>query len=105
MWYQFLERISLIDSVDVADTTNPDLTKTVRLQTLQLGQLRQPGNELEGERLNVRWYLGGVEQGAFRDQFVVNATSGSWTVQVELLSPEVRDDPQNLLKESEAFTV
>jgi hypothetical protein len=105
MWYQFLERISLIDSVDVSSTTNPDGTKTVVLNTLKLGQLREPGNEVVGEELQVRWFHNNVEQPALNDMFQIDAASGSWSVQVHLETPEVRDDPQNLLTESETFTV
>jgi hypothetical protein len=105
MWYQFLQRISLIDSVDVADTTNPDGTKTVTLNTLKLGQLRQPGNEVEGERIEVTWSQDGADRVDLKDQFSVDANSGSWTVKVQLVTPEVRSDPQGLLLESETFVV
>jgi len=105
MWIQFLNRVSLIDSLNVTETPNPDGTRNVTLSTLQLGQLRQPGNEVVGERLEVRWMQEGVEEVVLRDRFQVQAMAGSWVVHVELLSPEVHSDPQGLLKESFEFQV
>jgi len=105
MWYQFLRRISLIDSVLVGPIGNPDGSKPVILSTIKLGQLRDPGNVVDGERLEVRWLRAGVEQEEFRDMFEVMAQPGSWSVQVTFVTPEVRNDPQNLLNDSETFTV
>jgi hypothetical protein len=105
MWYQFLQRISLIDSVDVADSTNPDGTKTVTVRTLQLGQLRPPTNAIDGEKLEITWTQGGTVRDDLQNQFTVDATAGSWSVQVEFSTPEVRSDPNKLLVESEPFTV
>jgi len=105
MWYQFLQRVSLIDSVDVAATSNPDDTKTITLNTLKLGQLRASGNEVVGETLGVTWTKDGVEQEALKDKFVVDASKGSWKVQVNLVTPEVRSDPSGLLTEAENFVV
>jgi len=39
------------------------------------------------------------------DLFDIEAEEGSWTVTVKLISPEVRSDPQDLLTETESFTV
>jgi len=105
MWYQFLERISLIDSVAVGVVPNPDGTKPVVLETLKLGQLRAPGNEVEDERLEVRWFLGGVEQPELQDKFEIDAAPGSWRVQVDFNTPDIRSDPRGLTSESENFNV
>ncbi|OXA56829.1 uncharacterized protein LOC110848011 [Folsomia candida] len=105
MWYQFLTRISIIDSVAVGVVPNPDGSRPVILNTLKLGQLREPGNEVEDERLEVRWFRAGVEQTDLRDLFEVDAQAGSWTVQVDFKTPDIRNDPQGLTSETEAFNV
>jgi len=105
MWYQFLRRISLIDNVLVGPIGNPDGSKPVILSTIKLGQLRDPDNTIDGERLEVRWLRAGVEQEQFRDMFEIMAQPGSWSVDVKFVTPEVRNDPQNLLNDSETFTV
>jgi len=105
MWHQFLTRISLVDGVEIGSTTNPDFTRTVTLNTLQLGQLRAPGTEIEGESLEIRWLFQGTEQPQFQDQFQINASSGSWSVEVRFITPEVRHDPDSLLVDSETFNV
>ncbi|KAG4078964.1 hypothetical protein HA402_010916 [Bradysia odoriphaga] len=51
MWYQFFQRISLIDDVSVSKIPNPDKTKRVEVNTLKLAHLRAPGNEVEGRKL------------------------------------------------------
>lgn len=84
---------------------SPDRTKRVVLNTLQLAHLRAPGNEVEDESLEIRWFHGGQERPEFDDQFEIDAEGGSWTVTVQLYTPEVRNDPDGLLKDSENFTV
>lgn len=103
IWSQFLQRISLIDAVIVAPGASAPLP--VEVQTLRLGQLRAPGNEVVGERLEIRWALNGTEQSQYNDLFSISADEGSWAVTVKLISPEVRADPQNLLTETEYFAI
>ncbi|KAG4074958.1 hypothetical protein HA402_014537 [Bradysia odoriphaga] len=105
MWYQFLQRISLIDDVTVSKTPNDNKTKRVEVNTLKLGQLRAPDNEVEDESLEVRWFHGGQERPEFNDQFIIDAEVGLWSVAVRLITPEVRHDPNGLLRDSENFTV
>jgi len=105
IWSQFLRRVSLIDGLEFDPIGNPDSPRGVKVNTLGLGQLRAPGNEVDGEVLEVRWTRNGQEQEAFRDQFYINAEPGTWTVEVRLETPEIRDDPLGLLVESESFTV
>lgn len=83
----------------------PDRTKRVVLKTLGLGQLRQTGNEIEGERLEIRWSHGGQERPEFDDLFEIDAQGGAWSVAVQFITPEVRNDPNQLLHEVESFTV
>lgn len=82
-----------------------DRTKRVVLNTLRLGQLRQPGTEIDGERLEIRWSHGGQERPEFDDQFEIDAQGGSWSVSVRFVTTEVRNDPNQLLQEVENFTV
>jgi hypothetical protein len=105
MWQQFLQRISLIDSVVISPPTSPDAPRNVTLNTLKLGLLRAPGNEVEGESLEVRWTLGGVEQAELRDRFEIQARNGSWIVSVKLVTPEIRSDPLGRTSESQSFII
>lgn len=105
MWLQFLEKVSLVDSLVVDPLPNPDGTKRVRLNTLKLGQLRAPGNEIDGEWLKTTWSRDGVEQVDMTDLFEVSAFPGLWTVRIELVTSEVHSDPQGLLVETQQFTV
>jgi hypothetical protein len=98
MWMQFFQRISLIDSVSVN-------LREVKVETVKLGQLRE-GGVIPGEELEVTWYLNNVEQEDLKNQFEVsNASQGNWRVQVKFITPEVRRDPNNLLTDSQTFTV
>jgi len=105
MWYQFLQRISLIDDVSVSKIANPDKTKHVVLSTLKLAHLRDPGNEIEDETLQIRWSHGGQERPELNDQFEIDAEGGFWSVAVRFFTPEVRYDPNLLLIDIENFTV
>lgn len=84
---------------------NSDLTRRVTLNTLKLGPLRLPGNEVAGESLEIRWFYRGIEQPKFNNQFEINARVGAWYVSVQFITPEVRYDPNQLLRETESFTV
>ncbi|KAJ6636489.1 hypothetical protein Bhyg_15079 [Pseudolycoriella hygida] len=105
MWHQFLRRISLIDGISVSKVPNADSTKRVVLKTLKLGQLRESGNEVDNERLEVRWSHSGLEQTEFNDRFEIDAKIGYWSVSVQLITDEVRNDPNQLLQDIEHFTV
>jgi hypothetical protein len=98
MWHQFLNRISLIDGVTVSNgkaTVSP----------LMLGQLRPIDQRIEGEKLEISWFKSNQLQPEFNDQLSVSVSSGSWKVQVKLITPEVRSDPKNLLISSKTFEV
>jgi len=105
MWYQFLRRISLIDEIIVNTVVNPDQTRHVVLHTLRLGQLRDSGSLIPGERLEIRWSHSDQLQTALNDRFDIYAQAGSWSVSVRFVTPEVRSDPSGLLFETENFTV
>ncbi|KXN73690.1 hypothetical protein CONCODRAFT_166550, partial [Conidiobolus coronatus NRRL 28638] len=98
MWYQFLKKISLIDDVNVANgkaTVSP----------LKLGQLRPANQRIPGEKLEIRWFKSGQHQSSFNDQLSASVSPGSWKVEVKLITPEVRSDPNNLLTSSKEFEV
>lgn len=94
-----------IDGITVHKEANPDRTKRVIVNTLKLGQLRESGNEIDGERLEVRWSHGGQLRSEFNDQFEINAQGGAWSVSVQFVTAEVRNDPNQLLQDTENFTV
>ncbi|CAL8080671.1 unnamed protein product [Orchesella dallaii] len=104
MWAQFLERVSLIDNVTVSESSS-DGRREVTVNTIKLGQLRAPGNEVPGETLEVKWIRNNQEQSELRDQFTVNAEPGNWAVEVHFNTTEVRYDPRNLLTSSQNFVV
>lgn len=93
-----------IDDVEVTKVVNGD-TKRVDLHTLKLGQLRESGNEVEDERLEVRWSHNGHEQPQLNDQFEIDAKVGAWSVHVQFVSNEIRHDPDGLLQDTAHFTV
>lgn len=102
MWAQFFERVDIIDNVSMsaADSNgNRDLT----VNTIKLGQLRE--NRIEGEKLEVKWFLNKIEQESLRDQFTISATPGAWEVEVHFITSEVRNDPRNLLTSRESVVV
>lgn len=80
-------------------------TKRVVVNTLKLGQLREPGTEVDDERLEIRWSHGGQPRPEFDDQFEIDAERGAWSVSVQFFTPEVRYDPNGLLRDTENFTV
>lgn len=93
------------DDVTVSKVPNSDKTKRVEVNTLKLAHLRAPGNEVEGESLEIRWFYGGLPRAEYDDEFVINAEAGTWSVAVHFNTPEVRHDPSALLYDSETFTV
>lgn len=94
-----------IDEVKVSKIPNEDRTKRVMLNTLKLGQLRDDGEKIENERLEIRWSHGGQERPEFDDRFEIDAEGGVWSVGVRFFTPEVRYDPNGLLQDIENFTV
>jgi len=104
MWYQFFQRISLIDNVEAYRTE--DGGRAARVDTLPLGQLRPVENRIDGEQLQIRWTFNGVEQDHQNDQFdITNILPGNWRVTVTLVTPEVRVDPSGLLTDTQTFVV
>jgi hypothetical protein len=98
MWYQFLNKISLIDGVNVSNgkaTVSP----------LKLGQLRPSNQQIPGEKLEIRWFKSGQLQSNLNDLLTVPIAAGSWKVEVKFITPEVRSDPNQLLTATKTFTV
>lgn len=94
-----------LDDITVSLVVNPDQTRHVTLHTLKLGQLRDTGSLIPGEKLEIRWSQAGQLRTEFNDHFDIYAGSGSWSVTVRFVTPEVRNDPTGLLIETENFTV
>lgn len=105
IWSQFLERISIIDGVQISNDTSSNGTREVTVNTLKLGHLRAPGNEVPGETLEVKWIRNNQEQTSLADHFTIQAEPGSWAVEVHFNTPEVRYDPRNLLTSTVNFIV
>lgn len=89
----------------MSKTPNADRTKRVVLNTLKLGQLREDGNRVDSEKLEIRWSHGGKNRPEFDDKFEIDAEGGAWSVIVRFFTPEVRYDPNGLLQDVENFTV
>lgn len=107
MWLQFLSRITLIDSVDVAQLGGGLVS--VELKAVPLAQFRvKPVQELV-ESYTVSWSKGGVQQDHLRDAWAFNGTAGdlgdSWQVTLTLTSSEVRRDPNGLLTSEKSFKI
>lgn len=99
------KKIYSSDEVNVSKTPNADRTKRVVLNTLKLGQLREMGERIDNEKLEIRWSHGGQDRPEFDDKFEIDAEGGAWSVVVRLFTPEVRYDPNGLLQDVEKFTV
>ena len=70
-----------------------------------MAHLRESGNEVDGEQLEIRWAHESRERPEFNDQFEIDAEGGTWSVSVKFITPEVRYDPNGLLQDIENFTV
>lgn len=105
LFQPIIKRFYHSDEVKVSKTPNSDGTKRVVLNTLKLGQLREPGNQVDNERLETRWFHGRQNRPEFDDKFEIDAEGGAWSVLVRFFTPEVRYDPNQLLHDTENFTV
>jgi len=107
MWYQFLDRISLIDDLRVRVNTKARFFRTLTLDTPKLGQLRDAAYPVTGEKLEVKWFMEGEEQESWADHFeiVVPTGTGTWTAKVTFITSEVRSDPDGLLSDSRSVIV
>lgn len=75
------------------------------LNTLKIGQLRGVGEQIDNEKLEIRWSHGGQDKPEYDDKFEIDAEVGAWSVMVRFFTPEVRYDPNGLLRDVENFTV
>lgn len=113
MWMQFLNRVSLIDDVNV---NKMGKSTDVEVRALPLGQLRAENDpyrlahpeKVAQERYIVRWTKNGRPQPQYDDLFKVKLTPtepGKWTVNVEFQTSMVRSDPKRLLFDSKSFNI
>ncbi len=105
-WHQFFATVKLIDSVEQTRTTDGGVQVSVRTQ--QLGQFRAP--QLGGgDRLEIKWLRGGQEVPALQGRASWNLpardATGDWEVQVQYVTPEVRQDPEGLLKDKQTLHI
>ena len=110
---QFLNRVSLIDDVNV---NKMGKSTDVEVRALPLGQLRAENDpyrlahpeKVAQERYIVRWTKNGRPQPQYDDLFKVKLTPtepGKWTVNVEFQTSMVRSDPKRLLFDSKSFNI
>eukprot|EP00736_Rhodelphis_marinus_P002814 Rmarinus@m.20450 len=104
MWLQFFARMRVIDDVEVEN----DGTMThFHLSLVPLADLRDTPRE--GEKYHVEWTHNGRPVVMLQDKydFVLPSleAAGSWSVTARFETPEVRQDPNNLLEATEIFMV
>ena len=102
----------LIDDLSVTKSAD-NATTTFTLTTPKIGQFRE-GGSTRGERLRIRWFKKN-SQGTMDSQVKLYGkttvtmpaedAAGDWTVEVKLLTREVRNDPDNVLTTTKEFTV
>ena len=80
---------------------------SVKLNVLALGQFRE--KKIPGESLSVKWELNGtpvsILDGSFSWTLQRSDVIGTWTAYVDFVTPEVRQDPNGLLKFEHTFTI
>jgi hypothetical protein len=80
---------------------------TMSLSLLGFGQLRT--KPLKGERYKISWNKNGVLTSKFDDKTSVTmeteSARGIWTVDVRLVTDEVRKDLKGVLKDSAEFQI
>ncbi|KAF9978883.1 hypothetical protein BGZ73_008885 [Actinomortierella ambigua] len=109
LWLKLLAKMSLLDDVRV-ECENDDVNGSiynVKADLVPLGQFRKDQSKRgPGESYTIRWLLNGAHQPEYDDKIsLTNVKGGLWNIQVEFKTPEVRKDPQGLLKASKIFTV
>lgn len=107
MWMQFLNRMSLIDTVE-AELRGGD-TFQIRAVVVPLGQFRAPEDQIEGERYTSYWTQNGVRRVEFDNLFEftvpASAASGNWELHMDFLSPSIRSDPTGLTHFMQMFQI
>jgi hypothetical protein len=107
LWLKMLEKISLIDDVDVV--YGPSSKISVTLNVPWLGQFRPAAEAINGERLEIRWFQEGAEVISLRGKTVWAGSShdsaGAWRVEVRFIIPEVRSDPADVLLHRYLFRI
>jgi len=80
---------------------------TISLQLLEFGQLRP--SPFEGEKYRISWRKDGVLFTKYDDQvkikIPVSQATGTWKVEVQLLTDEVRKDSNGVLQDSAEFEI
>ena len=105
MWLELLNRLSLIDDVDVTTTGG---NTVVTLSVIPLAQFR-PAGPRPGESYTIEWRRNGVVQGNLANQYTFSGTqaslAGTWVVNVDYTNPEIRVDNIGATSATETFTI
>jgi hypothetical protein len=104
MWMQFLQRMQLLDGVTVSPSSGGSYTVTA--EAVKLGQIREGGPYYPEERYELRWSHNGIPQPELDDLFSFDTDrTGSWSLVLQYLTPQIRSDPNNLARSTETFVV
>ncbi|KAJ3131745.1 hypothetical protein HK100_006058 [Physocladia obscura] len=117
---QLMRQVSLIDGIETKCTQQPQSQKIeleveeppnnnmyiAKLNLVPFAHMREPGKRVKDEHFVINWFKNGKEQGEFDglEEILLNENemqSGDWTVRVELQTPIVRHDPDQLLVSQE----
>jgi hypothetical protein len=105
MWLELLNRMSLIDDVDVVSSGG---NVAVTLAVVPLAQFRA-GGARPGEAYTVEWTRNGVVQSNLANTYTFSGTqaslAGTWRVTVKYINPEIRRDNLGSTTSTEAFTI
>jgi len=104
-WLQFLARMSLIDGITV---TPSGANVAVTADVVPLAQLRE-GGSFPNENYIITWTQNGNARTDLTGRFTftesrVSAT-GFWTMTITYQTTEVRSDPDDLLTDTQTFTI
>lgn len=106
LWLRFLERVDLIDGLNV--TQNGDST-FFQLELIALAHLRPKLEQVSGESYAISWFQENEELMELRNVTDFSRDSsqavGAWKVLVKFSTPEIRKDSKGLTSSSRDFVV
>ncbi|KAJ7109074.1 IgA peptidase M64-domain-containing protein [Mycena crocata] len=103
LWLRLLRNVSLIDGMDALCVTDSSTDLVLRL--VPLAQFRARAVAGLDESYTVTWSKDGTTISDWTNKTVVDASPGSYTVDVKYATSEVRVDPDNLLSARMEYTV
>ncbi|KAI9293183.1 hypothetical protein K502DRAFT_306742 [Neoconidiobolus thromboides FSU 785] len=108
LWLQYLKRLNIIDELIVSKKCGK---VNVKLIPLQFAQFRKQPELFKGEKFIVKWFKDNVQVKEFDNLFELNLKnkdskySGNWAVKVQLITPEIKKDDNNLLFSEKKFII